>query len=1433
MMRPNVPPLTSQARHLDLASTALTRLAFAATLLLFVAVPRSFAQDSARQDSRRGPKAHLFQKRVDQLAFERARAAFEAGRTVEGVSFLKQVLAAPADSFVTTADGVSGARLAAQEVLEKLPPISRRLYESQQLAAGSAAFREACKNQDLNALREVSRRYPSIEPGFRALNRLALIAFDRGDFGTAARLWCELIDDPRSADQVAPALAARTLIALRRTGQEEKAAEISARLRERKVTAATGPTNVAHAAGESEQWSPPIGTTGRPATAIPGITAPAFPPKWRAALTTGRSGLDDLWSQNREAEARPVATPTAAVVVDGLLIVRGPDAITALSRESGEVAWDYPLPGSDQRFEDGRPVDLHELTRFEETHAGNGVLGALSTDGEKLYFVDRVPDRARSLRVASRSPVPVTDQQPNGDSFNRLVALAIPEDEAADLSPTWTLGGPALPNEAHALAEHYFFGPPVAAGGYLLVVTERQQQLNLSAIDPADGSVVWQQPLGYVPRPVAGERPRAVTPTQPAVCNGIAVCGTNSGFIVAVDLVTGRLLWAYDYGSEQSATETAADTSNDRPSNYGDASIVSPIIARGQSVVLLPADSRRVHCLDLETGRPRWTALRDDGLYVACVDEQAALVAGRSHCRSLSIVSGSVRWSVRLGAPAGTGIVTETLFLAPLESGVIAAVEIATGRRVGFETPRRESDFFPVVAERGDEGRETWRPGNLVADGDAIYSVSAFEVARLTTAGKRLADSQKGSESRLSNLETARTELAAGGLDDAQKRLEAILTDADGDRERAEAKRLLRELHYLRLPRLAENEATVTLAELDRLSETPACRGRFLLEAVERELAFDDSSAASRRLQEFSQLQLEAPLPVPDESTHLVTVAGWMPAVLERLNAPSVGREVPTAAFSSLDDAALRRLLLCRSDDATAAQIRLELARRAIGDGDFHRAEMQLLRAGRDGLAAEEANGELMLLRDRCGIRRPLDHSDADCRIVGNVQVSGKLWDSADEGLCRAFGRSRRGFQTRFEEPLRVVDRGDSRQASLAIIDLENGVCRGEFSLDARLRFPSINRQPLAGHFVPVATVDRLYGVSMLEAAGGRPAWEVELPGRDGLLPQLGPYGPSFCSVQTRRELAVIDPATGETLWRRIELPPDRGLNSDHSAGLFGDEHTLTLLDADGLSYVVYRTATGEELGQGRLPIDHRRQRKAFGRKLFFVESRGTHSVARLWDPVSSGDDWHATFRGKLLQTSTRDDLLAFVFEGGRLLILDPQTAVPLIDVELGTAAADAHTIQMFADAERFYVALYQADPRRFDDARQANYVYDTPLTTTHVQGRLIAIDRRSEEILWSRPTEQRSILDPLENPLPFLVAIARINDRRDGHRKTLLVEVIDKATGCTLGMNDRLLPDQLLQVQADPSQGTVEIAGATSTITLAFDREASQPLMAARRSHK
>jgi hypothetical protein len=326
----------------------------------------------------------------------------------------------------------------------------------------------------------------------------------------------------------------------------------------------------------------------------------------------------------------------------------------------------------------------------------------------------------------------------------------------------------------------------------------------------------------------------------------------------------------------------------------------------------------------------------------------------------------------------------------------------------------------------------------------------------------------------------------------------------------------------------------------------------------------------------------------------------------------------------------------------------------------------------------------------------------------------------------------------------------------------------------------------------------------------------VDLPDAGGPLPQVGPYGPSFCTIQTRRELTTFDPTSGAILWQRRELPPDRGLHGDQAAGLFGDGQTLTMLDADGSSYSVYRTRTGEEYGSGCLPMDRQRQRRAYGRKLFFIETGDNgRSTARLWDPLTNSYELAIGFEGRLLQTS-REDELVLLFADGRLLVYDTKAAAAVIDVRLNPVdVGPAHTLWVFSDAERYYVSLYHADPRRFEESKVASFIYDTPLSAAHVQGRLLAIDRRTGETLWSRATDQRSVIDPIDHPTPFLIAVARVSNRDFGNRKTLLVEAIDKRTGATLGLNDALVPDQPLQIRS--SQDRVELAGMTSTVVLGF----------------
>ena len=1419
------------------------------------------------------PTAEAYSDRGQSVAMVRARLALEGGNAAEGLTLLHAILEEPADAFVPGL-AVGGAKQAAQELLTAQPLQIQELDQALREGAARQALAAAVAQGNLDGLRAVAIRFPGTASGYEAANRLAGALFDQADFHAAAAVWLRLVDEPRHAGRVTPAVLLKVAMALQRSRRPAEAVRLLARLDLGALQVAGGRMPAA-ALFPAELGPPPVmPATGAAATAAERMTGPAFPPVWEGA-TIPKAGLTVCrsWAQTRQAEARPVAVAGGAAVSAGCLVVRGWDGLTAFQPHSGKVSWKAEgmsamLPPAGATSLPGGDIDsLAE--QFDAAVAGVGVYGRISSDGDRVYVVDRgVP--GGSYRVASGEPTTATERAVVGEATNRLLAYALVP-EAAGVS---TASGDAVPRQrpvwvvgdgGPGLREVYFLGPPVPTPIGLLILGEYRQSLVLIALDAVSGQPLWQQPLCFVPRPVSSDAQRAAAECRPTVVDGIAVCPTNAGFVIGVDVLQGRLLWAYDYRADEIEASARRERGAESPTYSGEPSLPAPVVVCGDDVVCLPHDSGRLHCLDLRSGLVRWAVPRDDGLYVGCVGRDSALLVGRAGCRSLALRDGATLWTTHSGMPSGTGIVTASAYLLPLESGRILSLALATGQPVGFDDPRAETSFVPLptatalptagsVAGSNAE-RNHWRPGNLFTDGTNLVSVGATGVTLLRTADAQLADAT----ATLTALETARLQLAAARLSDAERTLKTAQADAT-QLPAEEAVRLLRELYFLRLSGEAGVAAQTTLAALEPLCARSADRARFLMYAAMCDAARNDRRAILRRAHEFAALELAGPIPSATDPTHLVTHASWLPALLRSLTGSAGETEEVSAGLSwsrelallaKQSDAALSERLLCGIEGRLAAAVRLELGRRAVAEGESSRAELLLVDAAAAGDSAAVA--ELNVLWRRAGLlppelvslrqpqagagqtsggsTQPMSQSQVPVagvtpirsqrERVGQVAIHGELWKPAAEPVCKAFNRSRRTFLTRGDHPFRIVDRGDSREARLAFINLNEGISRGEVALPAALRFPALARQPAAGHFYPIATTGRVYGLSLLEADRGEPLWNVEVPGGDtGLLPQFGPYGTSFCMVQTRRELLVLDPATGRTLWQRNGLPPDAGLHGDHYTGAFGDEHVLVLMDADGAACTVYDTRTGDELRRCRLPIDHRRQRRTFGRKLFFVTGEAERSVARLWDPATDRDELTLPFDGRILTACGRGDELALLFADGRFLLYDAVAGRMLFELNLSEEeTAGVHKIEVFSDAERFYVSLNRAEPDRFERPQTATYLYDTPLAVAHVQGRLLAVERMSGQVLWSRDSDQRSLLCLPEERLPFLISLARMTNREQGSRKSLLVEAIDVKTGVTLGLNDALLSDQLLQVRREADR--VILAGMNSSVVLTMQPEA------------
>src|SRR5580704_3558663 len=266
----------------------------------------------------------------------------------------------------------------------------------------------------------------------------------------------------------------------------------------------------------------------------------------------------------------------------------------------------------------------------------------------------------------------------------------------------------------------------------------------------------------------------------------------------------------------------------------------------------------------------------------------------------------------------------------------------------------------------------------------------------------------------------------------------------------------------------------------------------------------------------------------------------------------------------------------------------------------------------------------------------------------------------------------------------------------------------------------------------------------------------------------------------------------------------------------------------DHLGYTLYRTATGEELRQGRLDGESRQtqDRRIFGRRLLYVTAEDTNRRLRIWDPLGDRLLYDRPISDRVLWKETTDDEIAVVCEDSTLEIVDGRTGAVRVSAQLSTKEVqDAYQLAFFRDAARYYVNLQpvQSPP----EPRYYNYFFgtDTVLPRVDVRGDLVAIDRKSGKIAWKQAFLQRTILRTPSLQLPVLVMLSSVGDRMNGNHRSMLVEVVDARTGETLGLENNKYPNRILQLTYEHDRRRVRLWGTRSVIDLDFVKSAENPL--------
>ena len=487
----------------------------------------------------------------------------------------------------------------------------------------------------------------------------------------------------------------------------------------------------------------------------------------------------------------PVTAPNLILyrTYDGVYAVVTKEGYVAHGRtyKAGELLWMSPARGGLQNLMSGdeNPTVKNWWSTFWSRQMPsilfeNAQAGSLSHDGKLVYYVDDLavpaPPQVYNPNMGMPNPAGMGGLSASAagvrgmTEYNRLIALNI---DTGKLE--WDLGGLASAvlseeeerktNDTKLLTENaYFLGPPLPVNGKLYVLYERNNQIRLACLDPnklvpsEPGSnrkpeLVWSQNLGAPNTRLGQDSNRRVQPTYLSYADGVVVCPTNCGAVVAVDINARSLLWARYYGTTHDPAPMLGEpgvrvlggrrggmpmqpVSNPLPSDRWRAA--APIITRGK-VLFTAHDADHLHCIDLRTGNLLWSDDRKkDDLYVGGVIDGKVVVIGKDAVRAY-VLDGEkgkpkLAWqNVKIGTPSGHGVASrDGLYYVPVVGNPdqkdstepqVFAIDVNVGQ------VRSKTSFRRKAGDAGEGGDPRLALGNLVFHEGMLFSQSPVEVS--------------------------------------------------------------------------------------------------------------------------------------------------------------------------------------------------------------------------------------------------------------------------------------------------------------------------------------------------------------------------------------------------------------------------------------------------------------------------------------------------------------------------------------------------------------------------------------------------------------------------------------------------------------------------------------------------------------------------------
>jgi len=792
-------------------------------------------------------------------------------------------------------------RVEANRLLGTMPAQGLAFYELQNGARAKADLAQAKQTGDRQLLAVVAQRYFHTAAGAEATELLGTYRLDRGDYRMAA-LYFERLLSHYLADKLTPVTLFKAALAFRCTGDQAKADGVWKQLTKKDPRGLTlGDQQVAWDRMQKELDQFRAGSTtansfdwptfgGAPNRAAEGVGgAPFLEVKWtqdmhsfgsdnraEAAIACVDQTLRSL--EDRQLPILPAFYPIAATLQkDGkplpLVIYRSFCAIHAVNAQNGKLYW-MTTPSAlsiDAVARDpGKWGSMHQWINSYGMGGSNpllenSTLGSLSTDNVYVYGIEDLavpphPQQTMQIQMnGGRGSIGTFDEFLH---FNRLQAFELDSGKIK-----WELGGPGSDSrngDKGELNQSFFLSAPLPLGDRLYVLNEKNGELRLLCLDPSkdanqgENPIAWTQTLATVREKLEVDVGRRIQAAMPAYSEGVLVCPTNAGAVLAIDLLTHSLVWAHSYrkipasdpnqpmmGGMPQAVFIRRGWAFNNGQQQNAASqwrVTAPIIQDGK-VVYTPPDGNAILCLNLRDGTPAWESPRADDLYLGGVFNSKVLLVGKNHCRALNLADGKEAWKEKTGMPSGVGTASNNIYYLPLRKSTRSKDELPEVCAVNIVTGKIEKESRSRKKQNGSMEI----PGNLIFYNGDVISQTALAVASYPQLKVKLAQ--------------------------IDERLKANPNDPIGLTERGELrlddKNMLQgSVADLRTALASKPPAKATAEERKKLEEiVPRTRAK-LYEAL-TELFLTDFSGNEKFLEEFKEL-CKVPPPADGSSQDLL-----------------------------------------------------------------------------------------------------------------------------------------------------------------------------------------------------------------------------------------------------------------------------------------------------------------------------------------------------------------------------------------------------------------------------------------------------------------------------------------------------------------------------------------------------------------------------------